>query len=82
MGSVDGKAYETLWKAECLEMLQNHGIDCLELCRMGNIKPLPKFLCKLTYFAGHVYPLAGGRGSGESAKTADRRRKRLRKRRQ
>ena len=41
-------AYETLSKAECLQMLKNHGIDGLELCRMGNINPLPEFLCKLT----------------------------------
>ena len=52
MGSVGDKAYETLSKAECLEMLKDHGIDGLELCRMGNINPLPEFLCKLTFFAG------------------------------
>ena len=57
MGSVDGKAYETLSKAECLEMLQNHGTDSLELCRMGNINPLPEFLCKLRYFAEQVCPV-------------------------
>ena len=71
MGSVGDKAYETLSKAECLEMLKNHGIDGLELCRMGNINPLPECLCKLTFFAGQVCPVAGDSGSVESAKAAE-----------
>ena len=70
MGTVDGKAFETLSKAECLEVISKYGVNGLELCRMGNIDPLPEFLCKLAYFTGHVCPEAGGTGraTGEPVK--------------
>ena len=45
MDMVDWKAFETLSKAECLEYMRKYGINGLELCRMGNIDPVPEFLC-------------------------------------
>ena len=49
--------YETLSK-ECLDLLQKFSIDGLELCRLGNINPVPECLCKLVFFAGQVCPVS------------------------
>ena len=60
MGEIDGKAFEVLSKAECLDIIKRHGIDGLDLCRMGNIDPIPKLLYKLAFFTGQVCPKSGG----------------------
>ena len=60
MGEIDGKAFEVLSKAECLDIIRGHGIDGLELCRSGNIDPIPECLCKLAFFTGQVCPKSGG----------------------
>lgn len=67
MGSLDGKSYETLSKSECLDELKKYGIDSLELCRLGNINPLPESLCKLAYFAGVTCPASERSGTGENS---------------
>ena len=51
MGLLNGKAYETLSKDECLEELKKFRINGLNLCRLGNINPLPENLCKMVFFA-------------------------------
>ena len=59
MGCVDGKAFETLSKSECLDIIGKYGVNGLELCRMGNIDPSPEFLCRLAFFTGQVCPEMG-----------------------
>ena len=44
MGSWDDKPYETLSKSECMEILSTYNINGLELCRIGNINPVPETL--------------------------------------
>ena len=43
MGCVDGKAFETLSKTECLGIIKKYGVNGLELCRMGIIDPSQEF---------------------------------------
>ena len=68
-GSIDGKAFESLSKSECLKIISRHRVDRIELCRMGNIDPSPEFLCKLAYFTDQVCPEAGG--TGGTSKTGE-----------
>ena len=82
-GSINGKAFESLSKSECLKIISRHGVDRLELCRMGHIiDPSPKFLSKLAYFTDQVCPEAGGTGgtskTGEQVKKKPKRQKRQR----
>ena len=37
MGLYEDKPYETLSNAQCIQILEKHGIDALEMCRLGNI---------------------------------------------
>ena len=54
MGSWGDKPYETLSKSECMEILSTYNINGLELCRIGNINPVPETLCKLAFFASQI----------------------------
>ena len=65
MDSVDGKAFETLSNAECLELMGKYGINGLI------IDPAPEFLCKLAFFTGQECPETGSwasSGWGETSK--------------
>ena len=47
----DGQPLATMSKEDLLKLLSNRGVDGLALCRVGAIKPVPEFLCRLAHYA-------------------------------